>query len=97
MRDRASTNEVAIRNIKVLYPNLLDIGCFSHTIDNAGGHFQTPTLEEFMKLWINLFSRSPRTRLLRKELTGRAMASYSDTRGWSRREVCKQVLCFSMN
>ncbi len=28
MRDRASTNEVAIRTIKVLYPNVLDIGCF---------------------------------------------------------------------
>ena len=93
MRDRASTNEVAIRTIKILYPNILDIGCFSHTIDNAGGHFEIPTLEEFIKLWISLFSRSPRTRLEWKELTGKAMASYSDTRWWSRWEVYNQVLC----
>lgn len=46
MRDRASTNEVSIRP-KVLYPNVLDIGCFSHTIDNTGGHFRTPSLSSF--------------------------------------------------
>ena len=91
MRDRASTNEVAIRAIKVLYPNVLDIRCFSHTIDNAGGHFRTPTLVEFIKLWISLFSHSPRCRLLWKELTGKSMASFSETRWWSRWEVCNQV------
>ena len=31
MRDRTSTNEVAMRTIIVLYPRLLDVGCFSHT------------------------------------------------------------------
>ena len=30
MRDRASVNDVAIRTVKILYPNLVDIGCFSH-------------------------------------------------------------------
>ena len=93
MRDRASTNQVAVRTMKILYPNILDVGCFSHTIDNAGGHIQTPTLEEFIKLWISLFSHSPRARLEWKELTGKAMASYSVTRWWSRWEVCNQVLC----
>lgn len=53
MQDKVSTNEVAIRKLKILYPNILDIGCFSHTIDNAGGHFRMPTLEEFIKLWIS--------------------------------------------
>ena len=36
MRDRAATNNVALRTLKVLYPNLVDIGCFSHTLDHVG-------------------------------------------------------------
>lgn len=32
MRDQASVNNVAIRHIKVMFPNLLDIGCYSHTL-----------------------------------------------------------------
>lgn len=42
MRDRAAVNGAAMRTVKVLYPNLLDAGYFSHTIDNVGKHFQTP-------------------------------------------------------
>ena len=34
MHDRASANGVAMQTIKVLYPNLVDIGCYSHTIDH---------------------------------------------------------------
>ena len=31
MRDRASVNNVAIRVIQVVYPSMIDVGCFSHT------------------------------------------------------------------
>ena len=93
MHDRASANTVAMTTIKVLYPNLLDIGCYSHTLDHVGERFKTPTLDDFIRLWISLFSHSPRTRFKWKETTGRSMASYSDTRWWSRWEVCSQVLC----
>ena len=48
MRDRASVNNVAIRTLKILYPNLLDIGCFSHTLDLVGDHFKLPQLTEFL-------------------------------------------------
>ena len=48
MLDMASSNNVAMRTIKVLYPNVLDICCYSHTIDHVGGRFETPTLEEFI-------------------------------------------------
>ena len=92
MHDRASSNEVAMRTIKVLYHKLIDIGCYSHTIDHVGEKFHTPHLAEFMRLWISLFSHSPRTQFAWKELTGKSMASYSDTRWWSRWEVCNQVL-----
>ncbi len=63
MRDmRASVNGVAMRTLKVVFPDLLDIGCFSHTIDLVGDKFQTPNLESFMHCWISLFSHSPRVR-----------------------------------
>ena len=62
MRDRASTtNGVAMQTLKVVYPFIVDIGCFSHTIDHVGDRFKTPHLTEFISLWINLFSHSPKT------------------------------------
>jgi hypothetical protein len=69
-RDRAATNNVALRTLKVLYPNLVDIGCFSHTIDHVGENFDTPVLSEFVSGWINLFAHSPKNRALWHELTG---------------------------
>ena len=38
MRDRASVNNVAVTTLKLVYPSLLDVGCFSHTFDNVGGN-----------------------------------------------------------
>ena len=87
MRDRASSNGVAMKTVKVLYPNLVDIGCFSHTIDRVGENFHTPVLHEFGIAWVSMFSHSPKTKQLWKELTGRQMISYSPTRWWSRWEV----------
>ena len=43
MRDRASVNGVAIQHIKIMFPNLLGIGCYSHTLDIAGDKFEVPT------------------------------------------------------
>lgn len=61
---------------------------------HAGEHFQTPTLDEFLRLWIGFFARSPHARLLWKERTGLSMATYSETRWWSRYEVLKQILLY---
>ena len=92
MRDRAAVNGVAMRTVAVVYPKVLNIGCFSHTIGRVGEHFKTPILSEFSTSWIMLFSHSPRAKLLWKEQTGRAVASYSSTRWWSRWEVYHQLL-----
>lgn len=43
MRDRASSNNVTMQTLKMLYPLAADIGCFSHTTDHVGSHFNTPT------------------------------------------------------
>ena len=91
MKDRAAVNETAIRTLKVVYPNLLSIGCFSHTIDRVGEHFNVPNLSEFITSWISLFSHSPKTRFLWLEQTGKSMATYSPTRWWSHWEVIEQV------
>lgn len=92
MRDRASVNNVALRTIKVIFPNILDIGCFSHTLDHVGAKFNTPTLTKFMKHWILLFAHSPRAKLLWKDLTGTSPKTYSSTRWWSKWECIKQDL-----
>ena len=80
MRDRASVNNVAIRTMKIIYQNSLDIGCFSHTLDLVGNHFKLPNHTEFVSTWVTLFSHSTKTKFLWKEQTGKAMATYSHTR-----------------
>ena len=55
MRDRASVNNVAIRTISVIYNNLMDVGCFSNTLDHVRENMNTPFLNEFIKAWISLF------------------------------------------
>lgn len=66
MHDRASTNNVAMTTVKVLYSEILDVGCFSHTIDHVREKFCTPTLIEFVTAWINLFSCSLKARLVQQ-------------------------------
>jgi len=45
MRDGASTNNVAVRTLSIFYPYMLDVKCFSHTLDRVGEHFDIPVLE----------------------------------------------------
>ena len=92
MRDGASVNSVAMRTVSVVYPSVLDVRCFSHTLDIVGTKFNTPTLTTFISLWISLFSHSPKTKALWKDQTGKSMASFSKTRCWSRWEVMQQVM-----
>ena len=92
MRDRAAVNNVAFRTLKVMYPALIDVGCFSHTLDLVGSKFCAPNLVEFTMAWVSLFSNSPKARLMWREKTGRSMTSYSQTRWWSRWVIMKQLL-----
>ena len=92
MHDRAASNNMAIRTLKVINPAILDIGCFSHTLDIVGGKFSTPQLSEFVTGWISLFSHSPKARLLWKERTGQAILGYSVTRWWSKWEMMKKLM-----
>ena len=92
MRDRASVNSVAMKTVKIIYPNTIDVWCFSHAFDRVGEHFNIPTLTEFIGNWLSLFSHSIKAKFLWKQQTGRAMASYSATRWWSKWEIFKQLI-----
>ena len=75
-----------------MYPLVLDIGCFSHTIDHVSEKFITPVLDEFVSAWVLLFSHSPKSRLAWQSRVGRSVKSLSKTRWWSRWEVINQLL-----
>ncbi len=92
MWDRASVNGVAMRTVKIVYPKIFDVGCFSHTIDRVGEHFNIPNLTEFVTNWLTLFSHSIKAKFLWKQRTGQTMASYSATRWWSKWELMKQMM-----
>ena len=66
MRDRASVNEVAIKTLRIVYPNLVSVGCFSHTINHVGEQFCKLTLTEFIVSWISLFLHRPKCRIGRR-------------------------------
>jgi len=91
MRDGASVNGFAIRQLLFFYPNIMDVVCFSHTIDNVGSHFDFSILDLFFRHWVSLFAHSFNAKLLWRERTGQSMKSHSNTRWWSKWEVLKQV------
>ena len=92
MKDGAAVNHAALEQVKFFFPQLLDITCFSLTIDNVGKHFEFRVLDRFSQLWVSMFSHSAAVRLAWKTRTGTAMKTYSATRWWSKWEVMKQVL-----
>ena len=76
MRDRASVNDVAMRTISVIYNQMMDVGCFSDTLDHVGEKMKTAILDEFTKGWISLFSHSPKSRLAWRTQTGLSTPIY---------------------
>lgn len=91
MRDCVSVNDVAMRNISVIYNQMMDIGPFLRTLDHVGEHMNTLTLHEFTKAWISLFAHSPKSRVAWRTRTKLSTSSYSATRWWSRFEVMHQL------
>ena len=82
--------EELARELIVVLSVIVDIGCFSHTLNLAGEHFKVPTLSEFVSWWMSLFSHSPKAQLLWKEQVGVSVRSYCATRWWSVWEVLDQ-------
>ena len=40
-----------MRSLSIVFPNVLDVGCFSHTLDHVGKNFKTPIVDKFIKVW----------------------------------------------
>lgn len=92
IRDGASVNTAAMRHVStIMYPLMADIICSSHSLDNVGKRFSTPTLDVFLQLWVSLFSHSPAAKLQWRATAGETIKSYSATRWWSWWEVLKQL------
>ena len=93
MHDRASAKSVTVRNMKVLYPLFMDIGCYSYTIDHIG-EFNSST----SRLCTNLVycgsacSPTANAHLLWRTKTSMSIKTFSSTRWWSRWEVYDQLL-----
>ena len=92
LRDGASVNQPALDRIAFIFPEMLNVVCFSHILDNVGNYLVIPTLLEFGSVWIRPFRHSYKAKLLWKDLTGQRPRSYIDTRWWSKREVYQQIL-----
>ena len=71
-----SVNNVAVQTLKIVFPLMFDIGCFSHTLNHVGEKLKTPILDKFVSGWINIFSRSPKTKLTWKTQTDLPVPSY---------------------
>ena len=52
VRDGASVKGSTMCTVKIVYPELVDITCFSHMLSCVGAHFVTPNLSEFMDIFI---------------------------------------------
>ena len=92
MRDGASVNGAAMRTVKVVFPKVVDVRCFSHAIDGIDSHLNIPTLRRFLQLWNALFGHSPATRIAWKERMGISNKSYAPMRWWSWWEVANQIM-----
>lgn len=56
MRDRA-VNTIALRTVRVIYPNVLDVGCFSHTLDHTEENRYSYSAPFFHTLDIAVFTQ----------------------------------------
>ena len=92
IHDCTSVNGVAMCTLSIMYPGIIDIGCFSHTLDLVGTKFNFPTVDNFMKHREAVFTHGCKSKLIWREQTGMAIKTYSPTRWWSHWECTKQVM-----
>ena len=48
MRDHALIHQVAMHTVSIVYPNAVDIGCMSPTLDHVGDNMKMPVLDNFL-------------------------------------------------
>ena len=77
-----------MRSVKVVFPKVVDVRCFSHVIDCVGDHFNITILKRFWQLWNSLFGHSAASRLAWRERAGISgiypFRAKRIARGWKR-------------
>ena len=92
IQDGASVNGAALNHVRtIMYPRMVDIICSSHSLDNVGKRFDTPTLDAFLHWRVSLFSHSPASKLRWRTMAGESITTYGTKRWWSWWEVLKQL------
>ena len=57
VRDGAAVSTATLEQVMMLlYTQANEIICASHSLDNVGQRFDTPTFSEFAQWWVALFS-----------------------------------------
>ena len=80
IQDGASVNGAALNRVRtIMYPQMVDIICSSHSLDNVGKRFDTPTLDAFSHWWVS-FSHSPASKLRWRTMAEESITTYSTTR-----------------
>ena len=54
MKDGASVNQAALQQVRFFFPQLLNLTCLSHTIDNVGKDFEFRVLGKFAQYWVSM-------------------------------------------
>ena len=92
VRGGARVNGAAIGIFKdVMYPDITNIICLSHSLDNIGKHFDTELLDSILHQWVSFLAHTPASRMVWKNKTGESMRSNSSIRWWSWWEVLAQL------
>lgn len=69
MRDRASTNTLAVKMLRPFYRHFVDMPCCSHFLDLFGGKLLVSEANSFISNVINVFNRSDKARLMLRDQT----------------------------
>ena len=51
MRDRVFVNAAVMTTVKIIFPKVIDVHCFTHTVDRVWHYFKILTVGRFLQLW----------------------------------------------
>ena len=69
---------------------MIDVGCYVHTVDNAGDHFTQPDIQPFLGLYHSMICHSTKAKTIVEEVIGVKPKGYSRIRWWSSWEELEQ-------
>ena len=89
--DCASVNLASFNILSPFFRRAINIGCFSHTLANAGDQIKTPSLKSFLQHFNCMISRSASARLKFFAIVKEQAKQTSQTRWYCEFEICHQL------